>query len=76
MPWVTGFPFNTFPHPQYVGATLTCLGGALDAGTYAGIAFTIACALSYVVAVQIEQNIFGDIERAKKAARRRVAQQA
>jgi methylene-fatty-acyl-phospholipid synthase len=25
-PWVTGFPFNTVPHPQYVGSVLTLWG--------------------------------------------------
>lgn len=25
-PWVTGFPFNTVPHPQYVGSVLTIWG--------------------------------------------------
>ena len=27
MPWVVGFPFNVgIPHPQYIGACLTCFG--------------------------------------------------
>ncbi len=26
IPWVTGFPFNTVPHPQYVGSVLTIWG--------------------------------------------------
>lgn len=25
-PWVSGFPFNTVPHPQYVGSVLTIWG--------------------------------------------------
>ena len=26
IPWVTGFPFNVFPHPQYLGAVLSLIG--------------------------------------------------
>lgn len=26
VPWCTGFPFNTVPHPQYVGSVLTVWG--------------------------------------------------
>jgi len=26
VPWVNGFPFNVFPHPQYLGAVLSMMG--------------------------------------------------
>ena len=26
VPWVNGFPFNVFPHPQYLGAVLSLVG--------------------------------------------------
>lgn len=29
VPWVFGFPFSCFPHPQYLGATMSIWGGAV-----------------------------------------------
>ena len=33
VPWVTGFPFSVFPHPQYIGVCICCLGVCLWSAT-------------------------------------------
>jgi len=38
VPWFYGFPFSTVPHPQYLGATLSCWGAVVLFATEANVA--------------------------------------
>ena len=52
---VTGFPFNVFDNPMYVGSVLVYLGFSFQHASMVGFLLTGLIGLSYAVALQFEQ---------------------
>lgn len=59
IPWVTGFPFDSVPHPQYIGSAMTSVAVAALFSTAAPAAWPVAaywCSL-YAFSGFVEQNL-------------------
>ena len=55
IPWITEFPYNFYPDPQYLGAKLTLMGAAVMCPQFINLA--VFWAILYDVTGIIEKNV-------------------